>query len=189
MKCIKVTMIVCSRVWLWITSLYTTCYHVHLSSICIVQRTCAHACSKCICPNSCAFAWSTQCVVYIRWVGPVLHGSAVMGCGSCVISVYLSLTLENSSSAVQVSFVRHIHPRANSNRGTSKLKQGFYVHSYSILFPSHKHKYLNIRKPIGTWISTMNPHHPPCTHTHWVLVGQVTIQGPASDNVSNFTVK
>lgn len=34
--------------------------------------------------------------------GTVLHGSAVIGFGSCVISVYLPLTLENSSSAVQV---------------------------------------------------------------------------------------
>lgn len=53
-------------------------------------------------------------MVYAHWVGPVLHGSAVIGFGSCVISVDLSLTLENSSSAVQVSSVRHTHTHTHA---------------------------------------------------------------------------
>lgn len=53
------------------------------------------------------YALYTHQVVSAQWVGPALHGSAVIAFGSCVISVDLSLTLENSYTAVQVSFIRN----------------------------------------------------------------------------------
>lgn len=59
-------------------------------------------------------AFYTPRVVPAYWVGPVLHGSAVIGFGSCVISVDLSLTLENSCTAVQVSFSRNTRTNAHA---------------------------------------------------------------------------
>lgn len=68
-------------------------------------------------------------MVYAHWVGPVLHGSAVIGFGSCVISVDFSLTLENSPSAVQVPSVRHIH-----------IHTLLYMHMHMHMH-THKHKH------------------------------------------------
>lgn len=48
------------------------------------------------------YAFYAHQVVSAHWVGPALHGSALIGFGSCVISVDSSLTLENSCTAVQV---------------------------------------------------------------------------------------
>lgn len=59
------------------------------------------------------YALYTHQVVSAHWVGPALHGSAVIGFGSCVISVDLSMTLE-ALTTLPVSFIRNTRTNAHA---------------------------------------------------------------------------